>query len=145
MQASLRKLIFLIKFLWKVCFKMFLKFFREGDCLRADGVSSHTNVPLYLKEFLPCQRWVNACSRENFTVENVDYNTYICAVHWPGGKGPTDKFPGPLKANLSNKEIDLQSRVKRKAPKQRPYEPEVKKARKQLKIDSVGETDHECL
>ena len=47
-----------------------------------------------------CQRWVNACSRQNFSVKNVNYNTYICAVHWPGGKGPTKEFPDPFKANL---------------------------------------------
>ncbi|XP_044165122.1 uncharacterized protein LOC122951086 isoform X1 [Acropora millepora] len=51
-----------------------------------------------------CQRWVNACSRQNFSVKNVNYNTYICAVHWPGGKGPTKEFPDPFKANLSEKE-----------------------------------------
>ena len=86
-----------------------------------------------------CQRWVNACSRQNFSVRNVNYNTYICAVHWPGGKGPTKEFPDPFKANLSEKEVRNKTQVKRKAPKQR-HEAVVKKARKQLKADSEVES-----
>ena len=40
----------------QLCFKRFFKFFREGDCLREVGVSSHANGPLYLKEFLPMSK-----------------------------------------------------------------------------------------
>jgi len=29
-----------------------------------------------------CQRWINACCRENFTVDNINRNTYICALHF---------------------------------------------------------------
>ena len=86
-----------------------------------------------------CQRWVNACSRQNFSVKNVNYNTYICAVHWPGGKGPTKEFPDPFKANLSEKEVRNKTQVKRKAPKQR-HEAVAKKARKQLKANSEVES-----
>ncbi|XP_044167041.1 uncharacterized protein LOC114972319 [Acropora millepora] len=85
------------------------------------------------------QRWVNACSRQNFSVKNVNYNTYICAVHWPGGKGPTKEFPDPFKANLSEKEVRNKTQVKRKAPKQR-HEAVAKKARKQLKANSEVES-----
>ena len=67
------------------------------------------------------------------------YNTYICAVHWPGGKGPTKEFPDPFKANLSEKEVRNKTQVKRKAPKQR-HESVFKKARKQLKADSEVES-----
>lgn len=81
-----------------------------------------------------CQRWVNLCSRKYFSVEKVNYNTYICAVHWPGGKGPTEKYPDPFKANLSEEEIN-KTHKKRKAPKPRT-EAVVKKARKQLKDES---------
>ena len=79
------------------------------------------------------------CSRQNFSVKKVNYNTYICAVHWPGGKGPTKEFPDPFKANLSEKEVRNKTQVKRKAPKQR-HEAVVKKARKQLKANSEVES-----
>ena len=45
------------------------------------------------------ERWINECSRQTFFVKNVNCNTYICAVHWPGGKGPT--------------KVSLQTRLKR--------------------------------
>ena len=86
-----------------------------------------------------CQRWVNSCSRLNFSMKKVNYNTYICAVHWPGGKGPTKEFPDPFKANLSEKEVRNKTQVKPEAPKQR-HEALVKKARKQLKADSEVES-----
>ena len=101
-----------------------------------------------LKAFIPfpkprhdlklCQPWVNAFSRQSFSVKKVNYNTYICAIHWPGGKGPTMEFPDPFKANLSEIEVRNKTQVKRKALKQR-HEAVVKKARKQLKADSEVE------
>ena len=66
-----------------------------------------------------CRKWINACSRDKFTVKNVTRNTYICALHWPGRKGPTKEFPDPLKANLMPHEVVKASRPKRKAPKPR--------------------------
>ena len=79
-----------------------------------------------LKAFIPfpkpsqglekCQRWILACSREYFTVENITRNTYICALHWPGEKGPTDEFPDPLKANFTKKEKEKASSRKRRSP-----------------------------
>ena len=67
-----------------------------------------------------CRRWVSACSRKNFDVSNVNRSTYICAVHWPGEKGPTDKYPDPLKATLTQSEIAKIS-SRRKAPEARPF------------------------
>ena len=66
-----------------------------------------------------CQRWINACCRENFTVDNINRNTYICALHWPGERGPTGEFPDPLKANFTARELFKASLPKRKAPKPR--------------------------
>ena len=66
-----------------------------------------------------CQRWVTACSRENFDVSKISRNTYICALHWPGEKGPTADHPDPLKVNFTPKEIKKASAAKRKAPKAR--------------------------
>ena len=60
-----------------------------------------------------------AYSRENFTVQNINRNTYICVVHWPGGRGPTEEFPDPLKANFTerDREIEKFSSVKRRRPR----------------------------
>jgi len=67
-----------------------------------------------------CQRWITACSREFFTTASITRNTYICALHWPGEKGPTSDHPDPLKANFTSREIAKASTSKRKAPKVRP-------------------------
>ena len=48
-----------------------------------------------------CRRWIVACSQQFFTDNNITRNTYICALHWPGKKGPAKEFPDPLKANFS--------------------------------------------
>ena len=60
-----------------------------------------------------------ACSREFFTEKNITRNTYICALHWPGEKGPTAEFPDPLKANLRPAQVSRARAPKRKAPKER--------------------------
>ena len=54
--------------------------------------------------------------REDFTAKNRNRNTYICALHWPGEKGPTEEFPDPLKANLTPEQVKMASAPKRKAP-----------------------------
>ena len=41
---------------------------------------------------------------------------HICALHWPGEKGPTDEFPDPLKANITKKEKEKASSRKRRNP-----------------------------
>ncbi|XP_074613320.1 uncharacterized protein LOC141873274 [Acropora palmata] len=68
-----------------------------------------------------CKKWVNACSRKNFTTESITNNSYICALHWPKQKGPTEEFPDPLKANLTTEEMEKRCR-KRKAPTRREFE-----------------------
>ena len=59
--------------------------------------------------------WINACSHEKFTSENITRNTCICALHWPGEKSPTPEHPDPLKTNLTPKQIAKASAPKRKA------------------------------
>ena len=54
-----------------------------------------------------CQRWINACSRGNFTINEITINTCICALRWPGQS---------LKANFTAHEVFKASRPKRKAP-----------------------------
>lgn len=81
-----------------------------------------------------CQRWINACSRETFSVKNINRNTYICALHWPGEKGPNKEHPDPLKANLSQREVAKAVRPKRKAPL--PRSSEVKHSTKRLRAEN---------
>ena len=98
---------------------------------------------IYIPFFKPsqnlerCQRYINACSRENFTTKSITRNSYICALHWPGEKGQTEEYPDPLKANFNTKLIKKACRAKRKAPKQREPESRPKKS----KIDSEEEVD----
>lgn len=66
-----------------------------------------------------CHRWISACCREHFTINDITRNTYVCALHWPGKKGPTQEFPDPLKANFTPYEIKIATRPKRKAPRER--------------------------
>lgn len=83
-----------------------------------------------------------ACSREFFTEKNVNKNTYICALHWPRGKGPTDEFPNRLKANLTPKQAGRASATKRKALKWR--EGLVTKQNKVIK-ENYGEQSDEFM
>ena len=64
------------------------------------------------------KRWVHACGRRNFTVDKIRGHTYICSLHFIGGKGPTIDNPEPLNAKLTEIEIVRKSK-KRKAPKVR--------------------------
>ena len=61
------------------------------------GIKIFIPFPKPLQGIERCQRWVNACSREDFTINEITRNTYICALHWPGQRGPTDEFTDPLK------------------------------------------------
>ena len=83
-----------------------------------------------------------AHSQEFFTEKNVNKNMFICALHWPGGKGPTDEFPDPLKPNLTPKQAGRASVPKRKAPKWR--EEPVTKQNKVIK-ENYGEQSDEFM
>ena len=81
--------------------------------LEATGKKAFIPFPKPSQGVDKCQRWINACSREGFTKENVNRNTYICALHWPGEKGPTPDHPDPLKANFTLRQIAKTSATKR--------------------------------
>ena len=66
-----------------------------------------------------CKRWIVSCSRQFFTEKSITRNTYICALHWLGEKGPTVEFPDPLKANFTPAQAHRVSSKKRKAPTSR--------------------------
>ena len=104
-----------------------------GEC-KSDA-SYPEKLPKYLQEmmapgekvFLPfpkpsqglekCKRWILVCSRENFTVQNINRNTCICVLHCPGRRGPTEEFPDTLKANFTEREIEKFSSMKRRRPR----------------------------
>ncbi|RWS30279.1 uncharacterized protein B4U80_10156 [Leptotrombidium deliense] len=43
-----------------------------------------------------CKRWVDACNRQDFSVNDVNEDTYICSKHFVGGNGPTLLNPDPV-------------------------------------------------
>ena len=61
-----------------------------------------------------CKKWVHACGRPNFTIKGVTRNTYICSLHFIGENGPTLDHPDPIKATLSNDDIETLNRRARK-------------------------------
>ena len=87
--------------------------------LEESGKKVFIPFPKPLRDMAKCKRWLVACSREFFTEKNITRNTYICALHWPGEKGPTAEFPDPLKANLRPAQVSRARAPKRKAPKER--------------------------
>lgn len=52
-----------------------------------------------------CKRWIAACGRENFTVDNIKKWTYICSKHFVGGKGPTENDPDPIPATYTPAQV----------------------------------------
>ena len=112
----------------------------------SDGRKAFIPFPKPSQGLEKCQRWIQACSRENFTIENINRSTYICALHWPGGKGPTQEFPDPLKANFSKREIEKAMSAKRPKPRWRTadtvgFEPQ----RKRKLFDETDDMDCDSL
>ena len=61
--------------------------------------------PQFKREPDKCSRWANACRRENFNAMSVKKDTYICSLHFKGGKGPTEDFPDPIPATATKYEV----------------------------------------
>ncbi len=47
-----------------------------------------------------CRRWINAC-RTQLTYETLTYHHYICSLHFIGENGPTELYPDPVSATMS--------------------------------------------
>ena len=112
----------------------------------SDGRKAFIPFPKPSQGLEKCQRWIQACSRENFTVENINRSTYICALHWPGGKGPTREFPDSLKANFSKRQIEKAMSAKRQKPRWRTadtvgFEPQ----RKRTLFDETDDMDYDSF
>ena len=52
-----------------------------------------------------CERWLRACKRDNFGIDNVTKHTCICSLHFIGGNGPTDEHPDPIDATASPAQV----------------------------------------
>ena len=65
------------------------------------------------------KRWVHACGRTKFTLNNITKDTFICSLHFVGGKGPTDDNPHPINATLTDIEARKVETRKRKKPTER--------------------------
>ena len=61
-----------------------------------------------------CRKWVDACGRKDFTVDNVKKDTYMCSIHFIGNHGPTEQYPNPILATWTGN--DLNRKLKRRKP-----------------------------
>ena len=57
--------------------------------------------------------------RANARISRSTKGKFFKTSHWPGGKGPTQEFPDPLKANFSKREIEKAMSAKRPKPRWR--------------------------
>lgn len=78
------------------------------------------------------KRWVHACGRTNFTVKKITNYTFICSLHFVGGKGPTEDNPDPVNAKLTDTEAKTIESRKRKKPTKRTIIPTAKKIKLNL-------------
>ena len=62
--------------------------------------------------------WLHACGRKDFcSLSDVKKDTYICSIHFYGGKGTTEDHPDPVLALLTQEEV--QGRLIRAAKRSR--------------------------
>lgn len=66
------------------------------------------------------RRWQYLCGRADFqNVEKITSHTYICSLHFDGGKGPRSENDEPVLATLTDAELSRKQRCKRKGPTER--------------------------
>lgn len=81
------------------------------------------------------KRWQYLCGRKDFqNLKQITKDTYICSLHFVGGKGPEGKDAEPMLATLTPEESEKQQNRKRKAPLKR-HEFPCKKKKITLPID----------
>ena len=79
--------------------------------------------------------WQYLCGRKDFqNLKQITKDTYICSLHFVGGKGPEGKDAEPMLATLTREESEKQQNRKRKAPLKR-HEFPCKKKKITLPID----------
>lgn len=75
------------------------------------------------------------CGRKDFqNLKQINKDTYICSLHFVGGKGLEGEDAKPILATLTPQESEKQQNRKRKAPLKRHKLP-CKKKKKPLPID----------
>nr|XP_018666905.1 uncharacterized protein LOC108949341 [Ciona intestinalis] len=77
-------------------------------------------IPKPKTQLEKCKIWIKACGRQNFGIENVTKNSYVCSKHFVSGE-PSSKYPNPISA-LSNDHAQANNFLKRPcrpSPKQR--------------------------
>ena len=63
------------------------------------------SFPKPSRDLQKCRRWIQSCRRDNFGIENVTKDTYICSLHFVGGNGPTDDNPDPIPATVTPEQV----------------------------------------
>ena len=75
------------------------------------------------------------CGHKDFqNLKQITKDTYICSLHFVGGKGPEGEGAKPILAMLTPQESEKQQNRKRKAPL-KGHEFPCKKKKKPLPID----------
>ncbi|XP_065677354.1 uncharacterized protein LOC136092745 [Hydra vulgaris] len=77
---------------------------RYPDKLPAETFFLRFPKPGKIKEWMPnsekekqniqtelCKKWIHACGRKSFNINNIKKDTYICSLHFFESKGPTQK------------------------------------------------------
>ena len=52
-----------------------------------------------------CRLLLQACAREGFTEASITKETYVCNLHFVGGKGPIQDYPDSVPANYTNQQV----------------------------------------
>ena len=61
-----------------------------------------------------CRRWINTCGTQ-LTYETLTYHHYICSLHFMGENGPTELYPDPVSAPMSEeKRVGLETAYKKR-------------------------------
>ncbi|GFO39399.1 nuclease harbi1 [Plakobranchus ocellatus] len=93
---------------------------RHKDRPHMEGVSFHF-FPNPTKEEDKCRRWVHACGRKDFTLQDVTRTMTICSQHFVGGHGPTKDHTDPIPLHFTSSQVVRYSK-KRKAPAERSFD-----------------------
>ena len=58
-----------------------------------------------------CLRWVNACYRSDFYIDDISKSTYVCSKQFVGGNGPTEDHPEPIPAGYSHEQVSIMNNI----------------------------------
>lgn len=52
--------------------------------------------PQPFRDVAKCRRWLRICRSHNFGMAQITRFTYVCSLHFVGGRGPTEIYPDPI-------------------------------------------------